>query len=204
MSKGLDVRTKAPDPRDAIKHTIAMIDSVHGDGNLPTIPVNKERKGTYGRYGAYWWGPGSQPDKITIAATSDGNPHPHLTMAHEVGHFLDHVGVPGQGFQTTAAQMLPEMADVLTAAVSTPTFQAIQNLSDRRYAGYLSTSKEVWARAYAQWVAWKSADPTLLAQVDADLNSSYDHTRVKQWPMNEFLPISEAIDTLFTKLGWLN
>ena len=64
--------------------------------------------------------------------------------------------------------------------------------------------QEMFARAYAQWVALKSGDRRMLDQLDARL-ADEDNLRIvlSQWPAAEFLPIARALDTLFERQGWV-
>ena len=60
-----------------------MIGRVHGDGDLPVIPV--KQNATRYRHGAYsFWRSGGARE-ITISKLGD---HQELTLAHEIGHFL--------------------------------------------------------------------------------------------------------------------
>ena len=71
------------------------------------------------------------------------------------------------------------------------------------YWRYLRHRNEIFARAYAQYLAWRSGSPVLRDQIDAILNSNDDDAKIVQWPYDEFLPIVEAFDVLFEELGWL-
>ena len=64
-------------------------------------------------------------------------------------------------------------------------------------------SQKVFARAYAQWIAWRSGNRRMREQVDEALSSPVAGLRLLQWPYEEFAPIAEAMDALFKDLGWL-
>ena len=61
---------------------------------------------------------------------------------------------------------------------------------------------ELWARAYAQWVAWRSGSSLLKGQLDKVLTHDDDAIRIRQWPYDEFAPIAAAIDRLMVDQGW--
>src|SRR5262249_33898275 len=74
------------------RQALAAIEKVHGDGDLPQIPVQLER--SHRRLGGYYYytGPPPRPIKIAIKTIE----HPELTFVHEIGHFLDQQGA-GKG-----------------------------------------------------------------------------------------------------------
>jgi len=66
---------------------------------------------------------------------------------------------------------------------------------------YDMNMSETWARSYSQYVTKKSGDEKLIAQLDSRRNDKfYAHT---QWDDDDFAPIEQAIDKLFTRMGWL-
>ena len=67
---------------------------------------------------------------------------------------------------------------------------------------YLLRPWELWARAYAQYIAWRSGSSTLKGQIDKILTDGRATTRVRQWPYDEFMPIAEAIDRLLMRRRW--
>ena len=92
----------------------------------------------------------------------------------------------------------------------TPTYQAIAAVARAGGPGvkqwkYLRHRNELFARAYAQYVAWRSGDPVMREQLDALLGDASPTKRLMHWPYKEFLPIVEAFDRLFEgkELGWL-
>jgi len=64
---------------------------------------------------------------------------------------------------------------------------------------YFASSKELWARSYAQAVLARSGDPTLLRAL-ADLIARDD---AFVWPAVEFEPVANAIAVTFERLGLL-
>ena len=205
VSEALDIKPRGA-LREAILRSLGAIEQVHGDGDLPTIPVERLTAGAH--YGDFSWSVLGTAVKIRVKA--DG-PHPEMTTAHEVGHFLDFAGMdppsapltPGRKNLQSVRQTLPEMRQLLVVIRASATVKAIPSLPNAQFGHYLQLPYELVARAYAQYITWKSGSPTMRAELDATLNSSDLYSRLTQWPHDEFLPIAAAIDDLFETLGWL-
>ena len=61
---------------------------------------------------------------------------------------------------------------------------------------------ELWARAYAQYIAWRSGSSRLKGDLDKALTHDNPNYRVMYWPYDEFAPIAMAIDRLMEARGW--
>lgn len=200
-----------------IKNTITQIDKLHAVGDLPTIPV--KRTTSKKKAGAYSYQMNGTPIEIKISTQGT---HKGLTTAHEIGHFIDH-----QAMNTAHAQrgrFLSSSSDPMMKGFkeATQNSQAIKRLvelrdgakvdytgkdgitrpytADRRYARYLLREQEIWARAYAQYVAVRSNDTSLMNELAADLKGMGIYPR--QWSADEFEPIAKEIDKVFAALGW--
>ena len=212
---GLDVRLplKPAAPRARAQHTLDAVASVHGDGNLPKIPVGLMPARGDG-HGEYEFDTSTgDPLYIRIKAENGAadplneGTMPELALAHEIGHFLDNRGLPGPFFESnkpTVRKMRLLMRTIRRSA----TYQEIAKAAraggvGTTYWRYLRHRNEIFARAYAQYIAWRSGSPVLREQIDAILDSNDDDVKVVQWPYEEFLPIVEAFDVLFEELGWL-
>ena len=68
---------------------------------------------------------------------------------------------------------------------------------------YLLRPGEMFARAYAQYIAWRSADDALFERLDSVLTHDDPRWRLRQWPYAQYLPLVKRFDTLFESLGWL-
>lgn len=183
------------------KTVFDAISSVHGDGKLHSIPI-KTTSATryYGQFSCY----PNQPLKITMATSSEGA-HPELTLAHEIGHFLDNDAFPKEAGKTYASagspsQKVKSLMDALNASESVRWIQANGSSSDKKY--YLRPT-EMIARSYAQYVAVKSGNTTMLDQVSTILGSKSDSYQHTQWTEADFRPIMKAYDELLEELGWL-
>jgi len=64
--------------------------------------------------------------------------------------------------------------------------------------------EDLFARAYAQWIAWRSGSRQMRQQVDRALASRAPTRGLLQSGYEDFLPITEAMDELFESMGWLN
>lgn len=203
----------APELREVLR----VIDAVHGDGVLPRIPLGwaaiANEEGIY-RF-----------DEITglpvrIIVSSIGK-QLRLAVAHEIGHLLDHQGIGDAGtFASSHGRSLNAWREAVRAS------RAIRSLSElgrrdtirvARSGGrivpvavstalvrYLLTDHELWARSYAQFIAIRSDDPLLLAELDARRGSRpglIDYHL--QWEDVDFAPIEFEIERLFRRLRWL-
>ena len=63
----------------------------------------------------------------------------------------------------------------------------------------------MWARSYAQWLAQKSGDETLMRQRRGILEreAGYRLQMPTQWDPADFGPVARAMGDLFTSMGWL-
>ena len=183
--------------RRGANEAVRAVRRVHGDGPLPTIPVEQTNDPT--DLGSFNW------DGATGAAKniemSDVDPDgPALTAVHEIGHFLDHSGLSGEPANLNDFESKKEstrtMQAVMKAIRQSPRYALLQGNS------YLTFEAELWARAYAQYIAWRSGSSVLKAQLDKILTHARPTTRVRQWPYDEFVPIAQAIDKLLMSRRW--
>ena len=84
------------------------------------------------------------------------------------------------------------------------TFKAILDLESEDYCDYLQQPYEAFSRAYSQYIAWRSRDAGMLAQLRQVLHSDDLHARVTRWDYAEFAPIAEAMDELLGAQGLLS
>ena len=93
------------------------------------------------------------------------------------------------------------MAEIWRAIKRTATYREIveDREMDEERKVYLTSRDETWGRAYGQYIAWRSGDREIIAQVNAAVAAE----NLRQWGHNEFLPVAEAFDRLFFALGWM-
>lgn len=212
--------------RPMYQQTLDAIDSVHGDGDLPEIPVKTKskmssRNGSYRFYTRY-----SNQANVAESIEINGKmAQVESVLAHEIGHFLDHQTIDGKGFSSTRAafgdpssltgwwdavknsQAYHTLRDkktnpqnhTRTIAISPERTYTVR--PDAKFMSYLLSPEELWARSYTQYIAEKSGNPILLDQMDKDRQSKIHSDQ--QWAPEDFEPIKQAIDKVFLALGWL-
>jgi len=194
----------APSIKAKVDDALSIINSVHGDGKLPIIPVqvNNSMKAS-GAFGTIMKVSDNLniPVSILINANNTGT---ELTFIHEVGHFLDCSAIGKAGFfESTNGKLL---GDVLGKAYNSKAIRELIDIKKKvvnpeglQYIDYLLSPDEVWARAYAQFIAEKSKSRKLL--------TSLDEIRILQvpyqWQKDDFAEIMVEIEKLFKQLGWL-
>lgn len=202
-------------PRDykqVTRHVLSVIDSIHGDGQLPGIPVVRSTSQQF--LGAYEYYINGRPGDIKLSSHGTAR---EMTLAHEIGHFIDHQAVQrgqwasethaafmawvGAVQSTTAVKLLREML----AGPGIINDGQHQYTVNRKYLRYLLDTREVWARSYAQYIATKSRDPAMIAQL-RDMQQRISTAPIKyqhQWSDDDFEPVLKSMDELFVKLGWM-
>lgn len=108
-----------------------------------------------------------------------------LSFLHELGHFVDH-------------QHDWTLGSALRRHAGRPPSRAPVGASTYRRR-YFDSRKEVWARAYAQCVLARSADPWLRSRVDALLDADDPFV----WPAADFGPLAAAVEAVLAELGVL-
>lgn len=175
----------------------AAIDRVHRTPAMPQIPLKRSSgTSTVGAYRHKITG-----DPVSISISSKGGTEA-LTLAHEFGHFLDHKGLPGDTFATRSKDdpAVIELLDALNGSEAAAQLRAwTKATGNRKYGNYLTSDIELFARAYAQYIAVRSGDEDLLEELDRKRRR--EPTAPTQWDDEDFTPIAAAFDRLFTKLG---
>ena len=187
---------------DQVNLALGAIDKVHDDGVLTELPLEETSRSYLG-----YVQPLSTPNGIVaqyIAVRSSG-PWPAFTAVHEIGHLLDLMAIGAKGDFATV-NLDAGMNNVLVAAEQTSAIQALrghlatttsQDAAD--HLTYLLRPWEVWARAYAQFIAERSGNAVLQQQLAAALKAE----KFRQWSAADFAPIARAIETMFKNLNWL-
>lgn len=116
------------------------------------------------------------------------------------GHLLQEQALGEPGFPDAATH--PEMAGwraAVEASAKVRGFRVEPGLGDDARGERLGHG-ELFARSYAQYIARRSADPVLLAQVEKVRGSLKDGWKV--WDEADFDSIAPAFDAMFTAKGW--
>jgi hypothetical protein len=171
-----------------IRRAVKLIDQVHGDGILPKMKIRSQSLNN--AYGIF-----RSAEKFNeIGVDNHGkHDHPVMTTLHEIGHFLDRRGLPGNGFTTNVN---PDAVDKW--------WQAIYN--SKKYADlkedgdpYMLSGRELFARSYAQFIATQTSDAVALRELA--WMRKYEPDKV--WNDADFTAISAALKELFRGLKWL-
>lgn len=193
---------------------LAAIDRVHSDGALPTIPVTQAPSNAK-YYGAYF--STKYTDEAVKISLRAGGSHKDLTLAHEIGHFIDHQGAPGKGFSSATSPLFADWRSAVSETSAARELRRLRNGPDRvtlpngelhqvnrAYIDYLLSNEELWARSYAQWIARESGEPILRQQLDDILSAdrSADVVYSRQWLDEDFAPVADAIKRLMRAMGW--
>jgi len=184
---------KAP----AVK-VMAIIDALHSVDDLPKIPIKNSTSQSF--QGAYtYYKQGNEPVKISLSNISR---NPELTLAHEIGHFIDHQSIGlTLGFSSIDDPIFDNWRNAVKGSEATKKLRAF---AGQKRADYYLSTHEQWARSYSQWVATKSGYPVMTNQINSILgkknNLIYSNS---QWQPNDFEPILKAIDELFALKGYL-
>lgn len=165
-----------------VKKALAVLDLVHGDGELPKIPVvkmltSRAGRGTQAYYAtAARYGEKPQPLELSFGSKAMTQ-SPYNSVFHELGHFLDHAAFDADRatYSSEASGLMENWRQRVKSSA------AVQSLQQWRAAGpsdgiapfgvskpqldYMLQVKEIWARSYAQWVMVKSGDPAVLSEL---------------------------------------
>ena len=199
---------------DDLREAVDAISRVHGDGDLPEVPVVLTGRIV---------GPAGNADgRIVFQSSVEGPPEPnwilvrsgarhrHFALVHEVGHLIDLFGLPGRDF----ASILPEVTELDEWRQAVVASRAVATLDDRlrlatadmtgRLSSMLSFD-ELWARSYAQFVALRSGSVTLLRALDVLRTPRIGEVYYPlHWADDDFGPVDRAMQTLFRGLGWIS
>ena len=143
--------------------------------------------------------------------------HPHMTIAHETGHVLDYAGIPRTADQLGSQrdfrkeELFKDFIKAVDESESIKTLRAREFEEkfgkyplDQHHMAYLLQDHEIWARAYSQWIALKSGDLDMFAELEHSTDSEEARRFIApQWTTEDFRPIAAALDNIFRKLGWL-
>lgn len=192
VSQALQVGYKTKAHLNPIQDAMNAIDEVHDDGKLHTLLVSGSAGS--GNLGVYQFD--SLNNKGLRLAIKSTGPTPRLTMAHELGHFLDHQGI-GSKKPFASQDASSPIAKVMDALEKTTSIEYIKKAPRIDRAYYLD-KREIWARAYSQYIAKKSSNKQLYKELVKNRESYPWET----WSDEEFDGIIPLIDEAFNKLGW--
>ena len=204
VSQALQIKAKG-EVKKATVRALQLIDQTHDDGTLPQIPVVGHA--SKGANGTYWHSvPGKigVPDRIGMSGKA---PNKLMTMTHELGHFIDHQAIDVAG--VFASQDSPLLEAWRNAVAKTTPIKALEALlqtakNPKRITmlKYFLRGREIWARAYAQYIAIRTGDAEILAELAA-IRGVPNYGEYVTWTDEEFAPIAKEIDQVFKGKGWI-
>ncbi|WP_152668951.1 hypothetical protein [Corynebacterium renale] len=116
-----------------------------------------------------------------------------LTILHEVGHHIERFVLPD-------SKSLERFARVASGTV---TVRELRKCKERALSAkelghydYLLGNREIFARAYAQWVTIESGNRRLGILLNRHRRSEYSDS-LEQWPDDDFTVLHEALNQLF-------
>lgn len=200
------------------KRTLQAIDSVHSDGKLPAIALDGDTDlgRTNGMFTAWRNG---QVESIQVHPNGETK---HLTLAHEIGHFLDFSGVEPTAQWSSSTN--PAFKPLMDAIAKTKAITRLAKMEagpdvikvtrkgvrvpvavSKPFVRYLLEPHEQFARAYAQYVATRSGDEVMLGELAKRRGKRTENVvwYPFQWSDNDFEPVVKAMDALFQELGWI-
>ena len=198
-----------------VRDDLDSVDLVHGTGGTAMRDTDIVRDDAMRDLGLYsqgykTHGGSTSPPRISLNGSDLGELR--LTAVHEIGHMIDFDSLPGSGYTTSALDDAPpELIAVLEAVRATARYAELQDevaasqpgTDWHRKVRYLAGDDEIWARVYAQWIAWKSGSERLRAELNSRLQDPFPAAHLAQWAHDDFLPVAYAMDTLAESLGWL-
>jgi hypothetical protein len=192
------------------RHVMGVIDQTHrAPLGMGSTPVTITEKGLGAEFRA--------SVRETSMAVSRNAKWPNMTIAHEFGHKLDYAGSPGWFSMRKAAVMTtknaagewvpigPELSEAFGGWLRAVRRSAGYKTIETERAGYFKDVKELWARSYSQWLAERSGDPKLLAEL-ADMRAQAPGSTFyfPQWSDADFAEISAAIDRIMRTRGLID
>jgi hypothetical protein len=184
--------------KNLVTRTTNTINEVHGDGPLKQIPFDHNTsKNAHGTYWSY------DSSAVSIGVKKNVGEHGPVVLTHEVGHWLDHVGIPSPS--KFASHSHPELAQWRDAVTNSDAYKAMQADSkiSRKYKTYTLRKEEMFARSYAQFIATESGSEEMLNGIKKVLNGETGYPAWTQWQDEDFKPIRKAFRDFFIKLGWM-
>jgi len=198
VSRALDLSGLSGSLLQSSLRATAAVDFVHDDGVLPkiSVEVNPRFQSTLGEYAFK----GGEALGIALKPSLNGM---DFTLLEEVGHFLDHqaFGALGGDFASEEAPLFESWRKtVLSSSSVRSLMRYAKNAKPPVKAKLMESCKlrEIWARAYAQYIATASGDPVLLKQLKRDQTTGFGP--VLYWTPKQFEPILKQLEKIIHSL----
>ncbi|HEX4951231.1 MAG TPA: hypothetical protein VFZ34_31530 [Blastocatellia bacterium] len=140
-----------------------------------------------------------------------------MSLLHELGHLLDYRAIgKSSSYASQTEKALSRLQRAMNQSQAVKTLEQHLSVfltrpdatgqqfrqSTQKYLSYLLLKRELFARAYTQYIVMKSQSPQLLRQLDAIRYNPKDPFRFRQWEASDFQPIFAEFDQLFRRWGW--
>lgn len=187
-----------------VRDAIDTISAVHGDGVLPEIEVILTRFINEPSQAGLLTPtlPGQVP-VLKVSADSESVP---WSAIHEIGHLLDNRGLHTPSVNRLyASQGQPELKALMQTIRRTRSYHEILARSKAERVDYFVRSQELFARAYTQFIAEESADPSLLETLKKIITGGMESVNVwkeSQWNPAQFSGIRKEMREVIRKLKW--
>jgi len=200
--------------RDSVDNTLALIDSVHSiPANFLNIPIERT-KSTKMQGGMRQTVSDSRP--LGIKLNKDGCDDT-ASLVHEVGHYLDvnsmHNGLMGKSDNIITNEL---RGRILTAVARSQSYIEFKKLFNRKTrigdstftvdGKYWGNSKEIFARAYMQYIGTKTGDASIAKYIARHVGkvtvTNGEAYLPMQWEAEDFKPIEKVFDEVFSEIGW--
>lgn len=171
-------------PHDFKKIGLKVVDQIEGSEGFTTHAQLIIRKIKPGGFAA---------KRIEIINTA---PHPHLSLIHEIGHIIDLESIvpPYHTFSSESQLASDNMLKLQGLIRKSKAFERIylSRHLDSEYKSYLLEGKELFARAYTQYIASRSNNRKILEELA--IMRSAPESKLLFWSRSDFEPIAEALD----------
>lgn len=135
---------------------------------------------------------GGRSSEIRIEERLSAEETKHV-VAHEMGHFLDASLAAAGNFLSEGVQAdghpSPAMEDFLRLARDSDAMQIVMKIASPEERDYLNSPRELWARAYAQWLTGQAAEGRTVT--------------TGSWDPLDFRPIGKAVADVLREQGLL-
>jgi hypothetical protein len=210
---------------ERLRLALQVLDAVHGDGQLPLVPVvptrtmrhDAEYQSEFNTVTGRW-----DPRRLGVSRATR---RLELGLYHEVGHLLDEQIFGDGRMMGSTDPVHPELSQWRVQVARSRAFANLVHMlrsgrgefedeSDSLFRSgldsrqsetvrYLLQPEELFARSYAQYVAVRSQDGTLVEQVIAEREIVRGQPFFAvQWEQSDFEPIADAFDLVFQRRGW--
>ncbi len=193
---------------------LSAVDQVHGDGFWQPVRIDVSSEGEN-------WIAGfkADTDRAWLFLHADQSAT-SLDLVHELGHGLEGYGFADLGIHPSA--FAPEFEPWRRAVANSETFKTLVSMRtlktrvfqslvakrsrviDQENIKYLLEWHELFARAYAQYIALASGNKELRLHIANQSDSIFRQVLYPvQWSEQDFEFITEEIELLLLRRGWL-